>query len=221
MTETINYKNKALPVFKSQEPVLFPNEGEMMAVANCEDTFALAKVIAYLPSRDFPVITKAADYKYCAKLPEGSILQNEYMDSLSLQRGQVTIITDTSFPNILEALCKITLDAANTDRKVFFISSKTKVDELYVRLKNMADFPLEKNPIYLKNGWKNMTVTSEIRNAVKTLEESKEHPKIDLLVIDSLEATISPYKIRKESLIGLRNIAREKNMAVITSEIIQ
>lgn len=221
MTKTINYKNKALPVFTSKESVLFPNEGELMAVANCDDTFALANVIAYLPSREFPVITKAADYKYCAKLPEGSILQNEYIDSLSLQRGQIHIITDTAFPNIMESLCKITLDAAKSDNKVFFISSKTNVDDLYLRLKNMADFPLDKNPIYLKNGWKNMTITSEIRNAIKTLEDSKEHPHIDVLVIDSLEATISPYKIRKESLIGLRNIAREKNIAVITSEIIQ
>lgn len=221
MTKTLSYKNKALPVFNSQESVLFPQEGELMAVSNCEDADALAKVIAYLPSREFPVITKATDYKYCAKLPEGSILQNEYMDSLSLQRGQITIITDTSFPNILESLCKITLDAANSDNKVFFISSKTKVETLSERLKNMADFPLEKNPIYLKNGWTNMCMTAEIRNAIKVLEESKEHPKIDVLVIDSLEATISPYMIRKDSLIGLQNIAREKNMAVITSEIIQ
>lgn len=221
MTKTLSYKNKALPVFNSQESVLFPQEGELMAVSNCEDADALAKVIAYLPSREFPVITNAADYKYCAKLPEGSILQNEYLESLSLQRGQITIITDTSFPKILEALCKITLDAANTDNKVFFISSKTKVETLSERLKNMADFPLEKNPIYLKNGWTNMCMTAEIRNAIKVLEESKKHPKIDVLVIDSLEATISPYMIRKESLIGLQNIAREKNIAVITSEIIQ
>lgn len=221
MIESIKYKDKALPVFNSQESVLFPQEGELMAVANCDDAFALAKVIAYLPSREFPVITKAANYKYCAKLPEGSIIQNEYMDSLSLQRGQIHIITDTSFPNILESLCKITLDAANSDRKVFFISSKTDLDELYLRLKNMADFPLDKNPIYLRNGWTNMCMTAEIRNAIKLIEESKEHPHIDVLVIDSLEAIIAPYMIRKEALIGLQNIAREKNIAVITSEIIQ
>lgn len=221
MTKTINYKNKTLPVFTSQESVLFPDEGELMAVANCEDTFALANVIAYLPSREFPVITTAADYKYCAKLPEGSILQNEYIDSISLQKGQIHIITDTSFPNILESLCKITLDAAKSDSKVFFISSKTNVDDLYIRLKNMADFPLDKNPIYLRNGWTNMCMTAEIINAIKTLEESKEHPHIDVLVIDSLEPIISPYMTRKESLTGLQHIAREKNIAVITSEIIQ
>lgn len=221
MTKTLSYKNKALPVFNSQESVLFPQEGELMAVSNCEDANALAKVIAYLPSREFPVITTAADYKYCAKLPEGSILQNEYIDSISLQKGQINIITDTSFPNILESLCKITLDAAKSDSKVFFISSKTNVDDLYIRLKNMADFPLDKNPIYLRNGWTNMCMTAEIINAIKTLEESKEHPHIDVLVIDSLDPIISPYMIRKESLIGLQNIAREKNMAVITSEIIQ
>lgn len=143
------------------------------------------------------------------------------MESLSLKRGQIHIVTDTSFPNILESLCKITLDAADSGRKVFFISSKTKVDDLYIRLKNMADFPLEKNAIYLRNGWTNMCMTAEIRNAIKLVEESKEHPHIDVLVIDSLEATVSPYMIRKESLIGLQNIAREKNMAVVTSEIIQ
>jgi len=221
MTKTINYKNKALPVFTSQESILFPNEGELMAVANCDDTFDLANVIAYLPSRKFPVITTSADYKYCARLPEGSVIQNEYIDSLSLQKGQIHIITDTSFPNILESLCKITLDAAKSDWKVFFISSNTNVDDLYKRLNNMADFPLDKNPIYLRNGWTNMCMTAEIRNAIKTVEESKEHPQIDVLVIDSLEATISPYMIRKESLLGLQHIAREKNIAVITSEIIQ
>lgn len=221
MIESIKYKDQTLPLFKPQEAVLFPEEGELMAVANSEDAFALAKVIAYLPSRDYPVITKESNYKYCAKLPEGSILQNEYMDSLSLQRGQIHIITDTSFQNILESLCKITLDAANSQKTVFFISSKTELGTLYERLKNMADFPLDKNPVYLKNGWTNMCMTAEIRNAIKVLEESKEHPKIDVLVIDALEATISPYMIRKESLLGLQNIAREKNIAVITSEIIQ
>lgn len=221
MIESIKYKDKTLPVFNSKESVLFPQEGELMAVSNGDDAFALANVIAYLPSREYPVITKATHYKYCAKLPEGSILQNEYMDSLSLQRGQIHIVTDTSFPDILESLCKITLDAADSGRKVFFISSKTKVDDLYIRLKNMADFPLEKNAIYLRNGWTNMCMTAEIRNAIKLVEESKEHPHIDVLVIDSLEATISPYMIRKESLIGLQNIAREKNMAVITSEMIE
>ena len=221
MIKTLSYKNKALPVFNPKEPVVFPEKGEQMAVGDCEDAFAIANVLAYIPNRDYPVITKESNYKYCAKLPEGSILQNEYLDSLSLQRGQIHIITDTSFQNILESLCKITLDAANSDRKVFFISSKTNVDELYERLKNMADFPLDKNPIYLRNGWTNMCMTAEIRNAIKLVEESKEHPRIDVLVIDSLEATVSPYMIRKESLIGLQNIAKEKNMAVITSEIIQ
>jgi hypothetical protein len=221
MTKTLSYKNKALPVFNPKEPVVFPEKGEQMAVGDSEDAFAIANVLAYIPSRDYPVITKESAYKYCAKLPEGSILQNEYMDSLSLQRGQIHIVTDTSFPNILEALCKITLDAANSNKKVFFISSKTDVNDLYKRLKNMADFPLDKNPIYLRNGWTNMCMTAEIRNAIKLVEESKEHPQIDVLVIDALEATISPYMIRKESLIGLQNIAREKNMAVITSEIIQ
>lgn len=221
MIESIKYHDQALPLFNPKEAVLFPEEGELMAVSNGEDAFALAKVIAYLPSREFPVVTKATHYKYCAKLPLGSVIQNEYLDSLSLQKGQITIITDTSFPDILESLCKITLDAANSGKKVFFISSKTKVETLHERLNNMADFSLDKNPIYLRNGWTNMCMTAEIRNAIKVLEESKEHPKIDALVIDSLDATISPYMIRKESLIGLRNIAREKNIAVITSEIIQ
>lgn len=221
MIKTLSYKNKALPVFTPQEPVVFPEKGEQMAVGDSEDAFDIANVLAYIPNRDYPVITKESNYKYCAELPEGSILQNEYMDSLSLQRGQIHIITDTSFPDILESLCKITLDAADSGRKVFFISSKTNVNELYKRLKNMADFPLDKNPIYLRNGWTNMCMTAEIRNAIKLVEESKEHPHIDVLVIDSLEATVSPYMIRKESLIGLQNIAREKNIAVITSETIQ
>ena len=219
--QTIIYRGKELPLFKSETPQTFGNKGKLMAVSNDGGPCIQTAVLAYVPARDFPVITKDVEYRYCAELPEGSILQNEYMDSLSLQRGQIHIITDTSFPNILESLCKITLDAANSDRKVFFISSKTNVDELYERLKNMADFPLDKNPVYLRNGWTNMCMTAEIRNAIKLVEESKEHPHIDVLVIDSLEATVSPYMIRKESLIGLQNIAREKNIAVITSETIQ
>jgi hypothetical protein len=221
MIKTLSYKNKALPVFNPKEPVVFPEKGEQMAVGDSEDAFDIANVLAYIPNRDYPVITKESNYKYCAKLPEGSILQNEYLDSLSLQRGQIHIITDTSFQNILESLCKIALDAAKSDSKVFFISSKTKVETLYERLKNMADFPLDKKPIYLRNGWTNMCMTAEIRNAIKLVEEAKEHPHIDVLVIDALEATISPYMIKKESLLGLQNIAREKNIAVITSETIK
>ncbi len=220
MIESIKYKGQTLPLFKPQEPTIFPQEGELMAVSNGEDTFALANVIAYLPSRDYPVVTKATHYKYCAKLPLGSVVQNEYLDSLSLQRGQVQVITDTSFTDILESLCKITLDAAKAEKTVFFISALNTVEDLYERLKNMADFPMDKNPIYLKNGWKEMR-PKEIQQAVRTLEKSKKHPKVDLLVIDSLEATISPYRARKDSLLGLKELAREKNMAVITSITIQ
>ena len=220
MIESIKYKDQDLPLFKPQESVVFPEDGELMAVSNGEDAFALANVIAYLPSRDYPVVTKATQYKYCAKLPLGSVVQNEYLDSLSIQRGQVQVITDTSFKDILESLCKITLDAAKAEKTVFFISSKTKAEDLYERLKNMADFPMDKNPIYLKHGWKDMR-PNEIRQAVIAIEKSKKHPKVDLLVIDSLEATISPYRSRKDSLLGLKELAREKNMPVITSEIIQ
>ena len=216
MIESIKYKTQTLPLFKPQEPAIFPKDGELMAVSNCEDTFALAKVIAYLPSREFPVITNATHYKYCAKLPLGSVIQNEYMDSLSLQKGQVHVITDTSFTDILESLCKITLDAAKAEKTVFFISALNTVDDLYERLKNIADFPLDKNPIYLKHGWKEMR-PKEIQQAVRTLEKSKKHPKVDLLVIDSLDATISPYRARKDSLLGLKELAKEKNIAVITS----
>lgn len=146
MTPDAQNPVKYMEFVYSSEPVVFPEDGELMAVSNCEDTFAVTNVIAYLPSREFPVITTATDYKYCAKIPEGSVIQNEYLDSLSLQRGQIHIITDTSFHNILESLCKITLDAAKTEKTVFFISAKTDIDKLYLRLKNMANFPWTKTP---------------------------------------------------------------------------
>lgn len=217
MTKTINYKNQSLPLFNPHEPVIFPDKGEQMAVGDCEDAFDIANVLAYIPNRDYPVITKQSNYKYCAKLPLGSVIQNEYMDSLPLQKGQVLVITDTSFTDILESLCKITLDATKAQKTVFFISAQNTVEDLYERLKNMADFPLDKNPVYLKHGWKEMR-PKEIQQEVRTLEQSKKHPKVDLLVIDSLEATLSPYRLRKDSLINLRNIARENNIAVVTSE---
>lgn len=215
--QTIIYMGKEFPMFHSKTPQTFGNEGKLMVVRNDGGSCFQKEVIAYVPSFDFPVIAKDGQYRYCAELPEGSVIKNEYLDSLSLQKGQICIITDTSFPNILESLCKITLDAAKSDRKVFFISSQTNVYDLFERLKNMADFPLDKNPIYLKNGWKSMS-PDEVKQAIKKLETSKEHPRLDMLVIDSLESTLSPYRTRKDSLIGLKNLAKEKNIAVITAE---
>lgn len=124
----MKYLGKPVEIFKSNVPVIFPNNGEIMVVGNEEgnDYSQTALVLAYLPNRHYPVITESGTYRYCAKLPnpavnipEKSIPHDTYGIPL-YTKGVVTVKEYTRKNSELYVLAK---KAVENGQNVLFISN--------------------------------------------------------------------------------------------------
>lgn len=66
----MKYKGMELKEFTSDKPVIFDPPKKML-VWDCEGNTDSVRVLAYLPSLDFPTITtEGFHYRHCAEIPE-------------------------------------------------------------------------------------------------------------------------------------------------------
>ena len=124
----MKYLGKPVEIFRSDVPVIFPNNGEIMVVGNEEggDYSQTALVLAYLPNRRYPVITESGTYMYCANLPnpavniqEKSIPHDTYGIPL-FTKGLVTVKEYASKTDDIYVLAK---QAVECGQNVLFITN--------------------------------------------------------------------------------------------------
>lgn len=241
-TQTIIYRGMELPVFKSESPHTFGNEGKLMAVSNDGGPCIKAEVLAYVPSRDYPVITKDRQYRYCAELPDIPKQVNSYVTCKNsmLVRGMVSTVVCNAACGKTEVLCKNAADAYLEGNSVLYISMESPSHHILERCVKLAwkqvrserdqeyGLPVDSkewtdaNPPHMNvvQGAVNINTCS-----VKSLLHQyfvTQGVTPDILIIDNISLMKPKHcfgiKVRERVYSELVNIAREANIAIITAE---
>lgn len=132
MRNYIEYEGRQLPLFKSDVPVTFGNKGKEMVIAHDTSLPTVETVLAYIPGRDYPVITQYAEFEYCAELPECPEV-NTYLPGTLLCRGKLSMVVSRPNSGKTELLCKSAIQACKAGNKVLYLSFENTADAIYRR----------------------------------------------------------------------------------------
>lgn len=121
-----------MPIFTSDVPVTFGNKGKEMVIAHDTSLPTVETVLAYIPGRDYPVITQYAEYEHCAELPECPEV-NAYLPGTLLCRGKLSMVVSRPNSGKTELLCKSAIQACKSGNKVLYLSFELTADSVYRR----------------------------------------------------------------------------------------
>lgn len=209
-----------LDLFQKETPTTFGNEGKEMVVSDSLENgngYTIAKVLAYLPGREYPVVTAKGQYKYCAEIPVGKIRINKYLNHNSMCiRGKVSsIIAFTGSPKT-EALCQNAIDACLNSYNVLYITLEASQEAIFTRIVNMSSSPL--NNLEIVQGRPRMT-TPDINALIKTCQLDPDVVIIDYSTLIDPHTTSSNPDCRRRTIYSeLVDIAMKNNIAIVTAE---
>ena len=220
MTEKLVFTDMELDLFQPDSPTTFGNDGKIMVVSDTlmnGNGYLTCKVLAYLPGREYPVVTSQGQYKYCAELPVGKLRINKYLDhNPMLLRGKVSSIFARPGSGKTEALCQNAIDACLNSYNVLYITMETSMDAICSRIANMAPNPLHN--IKIVQGKPRMT-TQDVNTFIKSCQIEP-----DVVIID-YSTLLEPYTAysnqefrRRQIYFELVDIAMKNNIAIVTAE---
>lgn len=220
MPEKIVFTDMELELFQPKSPTTFDNGGQEMVVSDSLLTgngYLTCKVLAYLPGREYPVITPQGQYKYCAKLPLGKIRINKYLDhNPMLIRGKVSSIFARPGSGKTEALCQNAIDACLHDYNVLYITMETSMEAICSRITNMAPSALRNLKIAEA---KPRMSTQDVNAFIKTCQFDPDVVIIDYSTLLEPYAASSNQDSRRRSIyFELVDIALKNNIAIVTAE---
>lgn len=220
MTEKLVFTDVELDLFQPKLPTTFANGGKEMVVSDSLENgngYLTCRVLAYLPGREYPVITPQGQYKYCAELPVGKLRINKYLDHNSmLIRGKVSSIFALPGSGKTEALCEAAIDACLNDYTVLFISIETSMESIYNRIVNMAPKPLRN--LEIAQGKPKMT-TKDVNRILLTTTNKPDVVILDYISLVEPDATSSnPDYRRRTTYFELVDIARKTDISIVTAE---
>lgn len=220
MTEKLVFTDMELDLFQADSPTTFGNEGKVMVVSDSlvnGNGYLTCKVLAYLPGREFPVITPDGNYKYCAEIPVGKIRINKYLDhNPMLIRGKVSSIFARPGSGKTEALCQNAIDACLHDYNVLYITMETSMEAICSRITNMAPNALRN--LKIAEGKPRMS-TQDVNAFIKTCQFDPDVVIIDHSTLLEPYAASSNQDSRRRSIyFELVDIALSNNIAIVTAE---
>lgn len=220
MIQKLVFTDMELDLFQPDSPTTFGNEGELMVVSDNivnGNGYLTSKVLAYLPGREYPVITQDGQFKYCAEIPVGKIRINKYLDhNPMLIRGKVSSILTLPSSGKTEALCQNAIDACLNSYNVLYIAIELSMDAICSRIANMAPNPLRN--LKIVQGKPRMT-TQDVNTLITTCQLEP-----DVVILDYI-SLVEPYATssnadhrRRTTYFELVDIARKKGIAIVTAE---
>jgi hypothetical protein len=220
MTEKLVFTDMELDLFQPKLPITFSNGGKDMAVSDSlvnESGCVICPVLAYLPDREYPVITPQGQYKYCAEIPLGKLHVNKFLDHNSmLVRGKVSTIVALAGTGKTEALCQNAVDACLNDYNVLYISLELSMDSISNRIQNMALNPLRNLQIVQGKHRMNMM---DVCGIVKCARFQPDVVVLDYFnLVEPFDASSDPDARRKKAYFELVDIARKNDIAILTAE---
>lgn len=222
MNQKLVFTDMELDLFQPDSPTTFGNDGEIMVVSDNlvngnGNEYLTRKVLAYLPGREYPVVTPQGQYKYCAKLPLGKIRINKYLDhNPMLIRGKVSSILARPNSGKTEALCQNAIDACLHDYNVLYITMETSMDAINSRIANMAPNPLRN--LKIVQGKPRMS-TQDVNAFIKTCQLEPDVVIIDYSTLLEPYAASSSQDTRRRAIyFELVDIAMKDDIAIVTAE---
>lgn len=220
MTEKLVFTDVELDLFQPKFPTTFANGGQNMAVSDKlvnDRGYITCPVLAYLPDREFPVITPQGQYKYCAEVPLGKITANKFLDHNSmLIRGKVSSIITLAGTGKTEALCQNAVDACLNDYDVLYISLESSPEAISNRIYTMAIAPLRN--LQITQGKLHMN-TMDVLGIVKCARFKPDVVIIDhFSLVEPFAAASDPDARRRTAYFELVDIARKHDVAILTAE---
>ena len=220
MTEKLVFTDMELDLFQTDSPTTFGKEGQIMVVSDSllnGSGYLTCKVLAYIPGREYPVVTPTGQYKYCAEIPVGKIRINKYLDHNPMFiRGKVSSIFALPGSGKTEALCQNAIDACLNSYNVLYITMETSMDAICSRIANMSPNPLHN--LKIVQGKPRMT-TKDVNTLITTCQL-----ELDVVVIDYI-SLVEPYATssnaehrRRTTYFELVDIARKQGVAIVTAE---
>ena len=220
MIQKLVFTDMELDLFQPDSPTTFGNEGELMVVSDNivnGNGYLTSKVLAYLPGREYPVITQDGQYKYCAEMPVGKIRINKYLDhNPMLIRGKVSSILTLPSSGKTEALCQNAIDACLNSYNVLYIAIELSMDAICSRIANMAPNPLRN--LKIVQGKPRMT-TQDVNTIITTCQFEPDVVILDYITLVEPCATSSnPDHRRRTTYFELVDIARKQGVSIVTAE---
>lgn len=221
MIQKLVFTDMELDLFQPDSPTTFETNGELMVVSDNivnGNGYLTSRVLAYLPGREYPVITKDGQYKYCAQIPVGKLRINKYLDHNHMFiRGKVSSIFALPGSGKTEALCQNAIDACFHSYNVLYITMETSVDAICSRIANMSPNPLHN--LHIAQGKPRMT-TKDIDTFIKTCQFEPDVVVIDYisLLAPYLATSSNPDYRRRITYFELVDIAMKNDIAIVTSE---
>ena len=209
-----------LDLFQSDSPTTVGKEGQIMVVSDniVNGTgYITSRVLAYIPGRVYPVITKNGQYKYCAEIPVGKIRINKYLDHNNMFiRGKVSSIFALPGSGKTEALCQNAVDACLNSYNVLYITMETSMDAICSRIANMA--PNHLPNLKIVQGNPRMT-TKDVNTIITTCQLEPDVVVIDYISLLEPYATSSnPDHRRRTTYFELVDIAMKNDISILTAE---
>lgn len=220
MTEKLVFTDMELDLFQTDSPTTFGNDGKVMVVSDSlmnGNGYLTSKVLAYIPGREYPVVTPTGQYKYCAEIPVGKIRINKYLDHNPMFiRGKVSSIVTLPSSGKTEALCQNAIDACLNSYNVLYITIETSMDAICSRIANMAPNPLRN--LKIVQGKPRMT-TQDVNALITTCQLEPDVVILDYISLVEPYATSSnPDHRRRTTYFELVDIARKKGISILTAE---
>lgn len=222
MIQKLVFTDMELDLFQPDSPTTFGKEGELMVVSDNivnenGDGYLTCKVLAYIPGREYPVITQDGQYRYCAEIPVGKIRINKYLDhNPMLIRGKVSSILTLPSSGKTEALCQNAIDACLNSYNVLYIAIELSMDAICSRITNMAPNPLRN--LKIVQGKPRMT-TQDVNTLITTCQFEP-----DVVILDYI-SLVEPYATssnadhrRRTTYFELVDIARKQGVSIVTAE---
>ena len=229
--QTINYYGRKIPVFTSKTPVLFDNGGKVMLVDAKKDIISVnprpEKVLAYIPGREFPVITAEGEYRRCAEEPDKYNAVNEYIPgNWCRARKRLEIIFSYAAEGRLEQLSRIAVNAAKSGSRVLFIGIEFSEEALCEKcVKNMCGVSKPEQYDYdmlefnTRNTLRFVSIKKDITSS-RIDETIRAGDKPDLVILDGI-SLVHPVGTDGNRFIELakelNDIAHERDVTIITS----
>jgi hypothetical protein len=220
MTEKLVFSDLELDLFQPKLPITFSNGGKDMAVSDSlvnESGYVACPVLAYLPDREYPVITPQGQYKYCAEIPIGEIRVNKFLDHNSmLIRGKVSTIVALAGTGKTESLCQNAVDACHNDYNVLYISLELSMDAIFNRIQRTTLNPLRN--LQIVKGIHRMN-TRDVCGIVKCARFQPDVVVLDYFnLVEPFATSTDPDARRRIAYFELVDIARKNDIAIVTAE---
>lgn len=221
MTEKLVFSDLELDLFQPKLPITFSNGGKDMAVSDTlvnESGCVICPVLAYLPDREYPVITPQGQYKYCAEIPLDKTRANRFLDHNSmLVRGKVSTIVALAGTGKTEALCQNAVDACLNDYNVLYISLELPTESVFNRIQTMTLNPLRNLQIVQAKH-----IRMNTRDICGIVKCARFQPDVVVLdnfnLVEPFDTSSDPDARRRTAYFELVDIARKNDISILTAE---